>query len=414
MAQGDMAILEKAGETEVKEEVKEVKEEKEEVKEEVSEETEELVETKEETEEVKVETEEEITELAELGLRPTIKDINEKFPDFFKTYPEMRHMYFREAEMSSLFATVDEAKQANEDLEGFRVLENHLSSGKVEDTKSILSSVKEMGEDSLSNLAINFLPALQSEDQKSYYAAITPEYISCFRNVYDAGVGLGEEEGKNLRNAAMVFAQYYFKNAKVASGESKLELPKPKIADTTTSVTTEKEEFMTVRHEALYSDVDHEIDSRLSEIINNGLDPNGVMTPYLKGVLTKDIIGRINKVLAGDRGHQRVMSAIWSKAESAKFGSIWKDRIVTAALSRAKSIVAPIRTQARADALSTKIRHGNQVLKTGSNIQNKALNTGEVSNSGNSMQKIGKIDSSKIDYSKTSDLDIIQGKVILK
>ena len=39
--------------------------------------------------------------------RPTVKQIKDKYPDFFKSFPQLRDMYFRESEFSKVFPTID-------------------------------------------------------------------------------------------------------------------------------------------------------------------------------------------------------------------------------------------------------------------------------------------------------------------
>src|SRR5437660_282354 len=51
---------------------------------------------------------------------PQFKEITKKYPNFFKDFPNLRHAFFREKEYSEIFSTVDEAKEAQEDIEGLR------------------------------------------------------------------------------------------------------------------------------------------------------------------------------------------------------------------------------------------------------------------------------------------------------
>jgi len=85
--------------------------------EEVPEEKEEEKKEEEKKEEAKEEEEEEEEEELELGpRRPSFKEIKEKYPDFFKTFPELREAFFRESEYTKIFPTVEDAKEALEDL----------------------------------------------------------------------------------------------------------------------------------------------------------------------------------------------------------------------------------------------------------------------------------------------------------
>src|SRR6516225_9215499 len=44
--------------------------------------------------------------------RPPISAIKEKYPNFFKDFPELKESYFREMRFTELFPTVEDAKEA--------------------------------------------------------------------------------------------------------------------------------------------------------------------------------------------------------------------------------------------------------------------------------------------------------------
>ncbi len=367
--------------------------------------------------EEKVEEEEtlEVEEEEEFHIRPSLQEVTKEFPDLFKKFPALRDMYFREQKLTEVFPTVEEAEAAKEDLEGFEKLELQLSTGKLDDTQSTLKTVKELGEDVLPNLAINFLPALKQIDPNSYYSAVTPILVEMVRTLHDVGT---RNSNDNFKNAALVASLHFFGDQEVATGKREVNLPKPKVSDQKdekdSTVNKEREEFNKERYNALFSDVAEEYESQLTNKIENGLDPDEVMTPYFRTMLIKDIISRINNALSIDRGHKAQMDSLWKKASAAGFSRNWKDRILNAALSRAKTIIPTVRSKARAEALSTKANHGQKVISSGT-IKKEALNTGtSKSNNPPSMRQIGNLDPKKIDYSQTSDLDIIQGRVHLK
>src|SRR5216684_2162863 len=130
--------------TPIKEKVKELPEDKSEEVEEVEEEP-----KSEETEEDLI-----------IASRPTIKEINAKYPEFFKDFPDLRHAFFREQEFSQIFPTIDDAKEAAENLESFSNLEEFVLSGTSDGLKSFLEAAEEGKKGSLQNIVANFLPTL--------------------------------------------------------------------------------------------------------------------------------------------------------------------------------------------------------------------------------------------------------------
>src|SRR5207249_907871 len=146
--QDDIELLNQEDEVEVKEpkEGKEEEEEKLEGEEEIEGEEGERKETK---------------EIEVLGF----KDVTKKYPNLFKDFPNLRHIFFHEKEYREIFPSVEEAKEAVEELNGLRELETALTSGTQQDVEALIDSFKELGDNVIPNFANNFLPSLKSINQ---------------------------------------------------------------------------------------------------------------------------------------------------------------------------------------------------------------------------------------------------------
>lgn len=372
-----------------------------------------------ETSEKEEDSSEEIASDEDTSIRPSVQDITKVYPDFFKKFPEMRHVYFRESEYSKVFPTIEDAKTASQDVDSLRQIESLLLSGKPEDAKSTLETLKEIGPEVLSNLALNFLPALEQLDNKSYYSVVTPIAADFIRELYSFGT---RARNKNIQNAAIVASLHFFEDQGIATGEKKLNIASPKLSDTGTSkkdeVKTERDSILQERYDDLYQDVTESYISELRTAIEDGLDSEDSMTDYVKNALVQDIIKRIDRVLATDTNHKAKMKQLWEGAKGSRFNRQWKDRIKVAALSRAKSVMPAIRSKARAEALNVKER---KEVTSPVNTNNKVKIVKNAVTSNNNGNTVKAKDLSqiaqyrgKIDYSKTSDEDILNGKVTLK
>ena len=341
--------------------------------------------------------------------RPSLKAINEKYPNLFKDFPQLRDMYFREDKLTQVFPTVEDAQAAKSDLEGFQALESAIKTGKIEDTEMVLSSIKELDSDTLPNFAINVLPALQKIDQNAYFTAITPVLRDAIREIYQGGVKNGNE---NLKNAALAASLYLFGNKDIASGQSDIKTPAPKIKESENKDNKERNTILQERYELFRGDVSDEYVSTLKNDILKGLDPDEVMSDFMKDALVQSIINRIDKVLGADNSHKSNMSRLWKQAESSRFSRDWKDRILNAALSRAKSIMPTIRMRARNEALKTKESQGNKMEEKGKNDKTYLPNNGVFKSE--KVSSFKNVDANKVDWKKTSDLDFLQGNIKLK
>src|SRR5438094_6368016 len=155
--EGDDKLFKEGIDTDVKEEVKldkkekEVKEEEEEVKEEVKEELKE--------EEIKEEE-------SEKDVKPSWAKVSEKYPNFFKEFPEIRDALGRDKTYGELFPEgVEQARETIENHRDFQFFESKVIDG---DAKSFLEVIKETGKADLGNFVSNFLPALKEVNNDLY------------------------------------------------------------------------------------------------------------------------------------------------------------------------------------------------------------------------------------------------------
>ena len=169
-----------------------------------------------------------------LHRRPTVKEVKASYPEFFKKFPDMQHMLFREQEYASLFPTIEDAKMAAEEAETLSRLRDLVTSGGQKEFEEFLGGVKDV--DGLKSMAANFLPALYNLDRNLYFKATQPVALALIQNAFRQGM-LGNE---NLKNAALVISQFAFGDVGYASGDKKLDLLEPKKGDTEVERRAEK------------------------------------------------------------------------------------------------------------------------------------------------------------------------------
>ncbi len=346
---------------------------------------------------------------------PQYKEITKKYPDLFKDFPNLRHAFFHAKEYRELFPTVEDAREALEKLDGFSELESSLTSGKSEDVSKVLSSIKDLSNDALSNLSTNFLSSIKKIDNDLYYQVITPELVNFTRVMFNAGL---RNENDNLKNAALVAALHFFGDQKVASGEKEVKLPESKITESKENDELKRAQasFRQERYTTLYNDVVNTADSLLSKHVLNGLDPKEEMTDGIKELVSEKVMKEITKTLASNAQHTSRMDSLWKKAAKDNFSNSWRNKIVSAYLEAAKEIMPKVRARVRASTLGIRDR---QPENTGG-IERRAKRIEPNSTSGggqrqsNSLDGGKNLDPKKIDWNKTSDLDIIRGTITPK
>jgi len=342
---------------------------------------------------------------------PQFKEVTKKYPKLFEDFPNLRHAFFHAKEYRELFPTVEEAREAADDLEGLREMETALTSGKPEDVVGILTSIKGLGDEAVPNLAINFLSSIKKMDQDLYYKVITPELVNFTRIMFDAGL---RNENDNLKNAALVAALHFFGDQKVASGEKEIKLPTSKKEGSVENEKLERERtsFRNERYSTFYNDVVQSADSQLSKAILNGLDPKEEMTEGIKELISEKVMKEMTMTLAKDPSHTSRMDSLWRKAAKDNFSGNWKSKIISAYLEAAKEIMPRVRAKVRAGILGIRERHSET---SGGERKEKRIEPNSTTGGGRrSSSDTKNLDAKKIDWRKTSDLDLIRGNVTLK
>lgn len=314
--------------------------------------------------------------------RPSLSEIKAKYPNFFKDFPSMRDSFYRETEFTRLFPTVEDAKEAFEDNEAFISMREDVLSGKSE---RLIDAIQTQRGNELHTFSTDFLTTLYKKDKDTYINVVSPLYENVIRGMYSS-------ENEDDRNAALRMSKYLFGTTEIAEGKQttfkKVEAPK---------INTEDDKLAYNKH---LGEVGASFNMMVSRIIEKDLDPD--LKPFLKKSIINEIVNEVHNQLRQDESHKAVMDARWKRAKIAGYSEEEKAKIISAGLARAKSLIPSIRNKVVKDALGTTEKHN----KSRESEISKTINNKKEINSG--YQGSGKGSSStKIDYNKMSDLDIL-------
>jgi hypothetical protein len=371
--------------------------------EEVDEEEEDGLEDEEEEEESEEEEEEEVK--PHKG-KLKIKEINKKYPELFKEYPELRNSFFRDKEFARRFNSPADADEVISEATAFRNLGAMINNGEVE---KLIGAIEETGPKQVEQFSENFLPALNKKNPDLYIKTVMPVIDSFLKNMYLAAV---KTEDSNKMNAAKHAALWIFNDVRFATGElSFQDIKKQEEAKKVgpdperEKLEQEKRQFFELRYVECRHGVESGIQSRIRRQIVGHL-PDGI-SDFLKDTLVEKIAADVDGTVARDQKHMNIMRSLWNRAKDAGFTEEWKTRLVNAYLARALPILPGVRSRLIVE--GTKGIIDSEKLPRTQTAKKKPA----VKVSGSHSQT-GKVDSSKIDYSKTSDMDILNGKINLK
>lgn len=340
--------------------------------------------------------------------RPSLKAINEAYPDFFKKFPSMRDMYFREAEYSKLFPTIDDAKEANENNTAFMNLREDVFNGTGE---KLLSAIKTQNPQSLYSFAGRLLGTLVKVDQNSFWAAANPLIEDISRSMYRKGMQEGNE---SLANSAKYLANYFFGDPDIAEGK-KTTIPRETTQET--DVSREKREWEDAKQFEFRGGVEKDLRTQLNDIIvgadpktgKTRIDPDELLTPFIKNTIIEKVIAEIGSTLQADKSHLNYMDSLWTRAKQNGRTDTDKSRIISAYLARARALAPSLRSKYVSEALGKRVRGENQKRVKMSSVEDRMPANGRVSSSGGRGYN-----PKSIDYRKTSDYDILNDDITYK
>ncbi len=339
-----------------------------------------------------IDEEEELEKLKVPFDRPTLKDIKEKYPNIFKDFPQLRDGYFRELQYTAIFPTIEDAKEAFDDVESFSSFRESALAG---DPGPVLDSLEAADKKALGNFARNFLPKLYQKNADMYREVTTPILENLVRHIHSAGV---KNDNEDLRNSALNISKYLFDTDEIATGKKTTVK-----TEETPEKNTEKIAEQARKLNLAYAEVQSSIHNNLKKLILADLDPNNVFNPWQRRGIIEEVIKRIGEGLEKDPSHMKIIGSRWKRAELNGYTDEEKTKIVTAYLARAKSLIPITREKVRAAALGTKTKvAADKTSRVESKTRiDKELPGGRAHSESNGRRF------QKVDYSKMSDDDIL-------
>ena len=325
--------------------------------------------------------------------RPTFAQIKTKYPQLLKDFPALRSIYYREQQFSDVFPTPQDAKEAAENNDAFNSIRNDVFEG---DGTKFLEALKESDQlDSFSGKILNSLYKVSPEAQ---WKALAPVFQNAIRAFYKSS------NDENDQHAAERLAQYLFGDPEVASGKKnavKVEEPKEN---------KEKDNWKTERYNTFRIDTLSGIHDNVKSDIISGMKDE-TLSSFIKDAIADKVISELRTQLESDQSHMSYMGKLWDKANNNGYTTADKTSITNAFLARAKAIVPGIRRKLIAEALGTSVK----INKEKQEIVDRGMARKESGNSGKTPVNGNKVYSPKdIDFSRTSELDILNGNVTLK
>jgi len=320
------------------------------------------------------------------------KAIKKVAPDLFKKVPGLREALERDKEFGEVFSTVEEAKTAVRNTNLLSAMYADLASGDVSKTGNFLKAIKNTDESAFEDFSHTVLESIGKINPQLYGEVMLKPMKKALMSMYNDALKTGN---KNLAAVAIHAHNYWFETQDI---NAPLEERKK------TTKTKEQEEWEREKQEFEVSRLD-EFRTSITEVVNHSMklaitkELDGIkLDDYQKRNVIRDVFLGVDQILGQDKRYIGGINSLFEQAKSSKFSSDWKSRIIKAYLQRAKQALPSIRNKV--------LREAGIKVKDSQKAESRRLVPAGLG--GNKSDE--KIDFSRVDRSRTTDMDILNGK----
>lgn len=297
------------------------------------------------------ELEEELKEPDETDLELTTpvrrREILAKYPKIFKDFPYLEKAYYREQQFTETFPTIQDAKNAAEKAQILDQVEQQVMNG---DIRSVLQAAKSEGQESFNKIADNYLPALRAVDTQAYYHVLGNVIKDTIITMVREGRALGEQ-GVPLQTAANILNQFVFGSQNFTPPQQLSQRVDPRVNQQEQEFQQRAQQQFMGQFENVRDDLQVRADNVLKSTIDQHIDPNGSMTDYVKGHATNEAFGKLEDLMMKDSRFHILLDKLWERAFQNGFDQESTNRIKSAYLSKAKTLLPSVIKAARNQAL---------------------------------------------------------------
>jgi hypothetical protein len=279
--------------------------------------------------------------------------IKEKYPQFFKDFPDLKHAFFREQQFTEIFPTVEDAKRAADSELAYEELRTAVIDG---DAEKFITELTSESKEGLEAFAKNFFPSLQKENKDLYFDTVAPVVQGFIKRVYGHGA---REKDNNVQNAAKIVHKLLF-----GGDYSDIEKDVPEVLTRGAKdrepdkVDKDKESYFAQKYQGLYREVTDSCYNSLDAEIGKGLEDLKKTRPGLHKIIAKDIRERVLSDMDKDKTYLGRMQSLWAREKRAGFNGQLKSSFNTTFLAKAKALVPKYRSEVRREVLGKELNGG--------------------------------------------------------
>lgn len=274
------------------------------------------------------------------------REILKKYPTLFKDFPYLEKAYYREQQFTEIFPTIGDAKESHEKAQVLDMFEKDVINGG--NTEKILAAVKSENPESFHRLVDQYLPTLAKVDQAAYHHVLGNVHkYTIHAMVREAR----QNKNEDLEKAAAILNQFVFGNTTYTPPTNLAKNKNPEQEQQQDTETKRQNEFVQTRFNTTMTDLNTRVGNTLRNTIDAHIDPKNSMSEYIKKNAIKDAQDSLNTAIRSDRRFTTLLDKLWEDAIKKNFNQESTDRIKSAYLSRARTLLPSVIKKARNEAL---------------------------------------------------------------
>lgn len=284
-------------------------------------------------EELKIEDIEEELEIKpeDLGFtQPVIrKELLTAYPDIFKKFPHLEKAIYREKEYGSLFPTIEDAKIVVDKANLLESYQGDVLNGNLE---PLLKTVKEANPSGFGKLVDNYFAVLDRVDP---YARLHVIGNIGKQIIYEMGVQGQQLNNENLKGAAVILHQFLFANNQFTPPQP---FSKEQPAQNQ-ELEQQKAALLQNQFQTVLIDEYTRASGAIRAAIEKNIDPKNSMPEFVKTTAIEKCIETVEKAIVSDSRFRGYMNSLWQRAHESNYSAASRNKIRTAYLSKAQSVL---------------------------------------------------------------------------
>jgi hypothetical protein len=339
-----------------------------------------------------VEDEDEEDEIKDLASSNLSKAVKRAAPDLFKKVPGLREALEEHKQFAEVFTNPDEAKSAAHSAKMLNAVYQDIASGDVKRTGDFLKAIKTVDEGAFEDFSHTILDSIGELSPQLYGEVMLKPMKKALMSMYADAL---KSNNKNLAAVAIHAHNYWFETQDIkAPLEERKKISKTKEQE---AFEKEKSEFESSKLGDFKTGITEVVNHSMKLSITKELD--GLkMDDYQKRNVIRDIFTEIDSVLGSDKRYLSGIQSLFDQAKSSKYSPDWKSRVVKAYLQRARQALPAVRNKVLKEA---GIKFKEPQKSESRRLIPAGLGGGKSED---------RIDFSRVDRSRTTDMDILNGR----